>query len=77
MRGQVFVFSFLSFLVDRSSVFTLGHHSSEKCIKESFCRHYTWYIPIKVTRPSFLRGVPSYFEALWYPHLYLYRKFNT
>ena len=36
---------------------------------------------IKVTRPSFFfffgggggRGVPSYFEALWYPHLYFYR----
>ena len=31
---------------------------------------------IKVTRPSFLGGVPSYFEALWYPHLYFYRKSN-
>ena len=26
----------------------------------------------KATRPSFLGGVPSYFEALWYPHLYFY-----
>ena len=33
--------------------------------------------PFKVTRPSFFRGVPSYFEALWYSHLYLYRKSNT
>ena len=24
----------------------------------------------KVTRPSFFGGVPFYFEALWYPHLY-------
>ena len=24
---------------------------------------------VKVTRPSFFGGVPSYFEALWYPHL--------
>ena len=31
---------------------------------------------IKVTRPSFLGGVPSYFEALWYPHLYFYRNSN-
>ena len=31
----------------------------------------------KVTPPSFLGGVPSYFEALWYPHLYFYRKSNT
>ena len=31
----------------------------------------------KVTRLSFLGGVPSYFEALWYPHLYFYRKSNT
>ena len=34
-------------------------------------------LPIKVTRPSFFGGVPSYFEALWYPHLYFYRKSNT
>ena len=38
--------------------------------------------PIKVTRPSFFfffggGGVPSYFEALWYPHLYFYHKSNT
>ena len=32
---------------------------------------------LKVTRPSFFWGVPSYFEALWYPHLYFYRKSNT
>ena len=31
----------------------------------------------KVTWPSFFGGVPSYFEALWYPHLYFYRKSNT
>ena len=34
-------------------------------------------VMLKVTRPSFLGGVPSYFEALWYPHLYFYRKSNT
>ena len=33
--------------------------------------------PFKVTRPSFFGGVPSYFEALWYSHLYFYRKSNT
>ena len=32
---------------------------------------------IKVTRPSYFVGVPSYFEALWYPHLYFDRKSNT
>ena len=32
---------------------------------------------LKVTRPSFFGGVPSYFQALWYPHLYFYRKSNT
>ena len=32
---------------------------------------------LKVTRPSFFCGVPSYFEALGYPHLYFYRKSNT
>ena len=31
----------------------------------------------KVTQPSFFGGLPSYFEALWYPHLYFYRKSNT
>ena len=31
----------------------------------------------KVTRPSFFGGLPSYFEALWYPHLYFYRTSNT
>ena len=33
--------------------------------------------PHTETRPSFFGGVPSYFEALWYPHLYFYRKSNT
>ena len=32
---------------------------------------------LKVTRPSFFGGVLSYFEALWYPHLYFYRKSNS
>ena len=31
----------------------------------------------KVTRPSYFLVVPPYFEALWYTHLYFYRKFNT
>ena len=31
----------------------------------------------KVTRPSYFLAVPPYFEALWYPHLCFYRKFNT
>ena len=26
---------------------------------------------VKMTRPTFLGAVPSYFEALWYPHLYV------
>ena len=32
---------------------------------------------LKVTRPSFFGGVPSYIEALSYPHFYFYRKSNT
>ena len=32
---------------------------------------------VKVTRPSFFGGVPSYFEALWYPHLYFYRRMDN
>ena len=31
---------------------------------------------LKVTRPSFFGGVPSYFEGLRNPHLYFYRKSN-
>ena len=30
----------------------------------------------KVTPPSYFVGVPSYFEALWYPHLYFDRESN-
>ena len=33
-------------------------------------------VPLKVTRPSYFVRVPSYFEALWYPHLYFDRKSN-
>ena len=32
---------------------------------------------LQVTRPSFFGGIPSYLEALWYPHIYIYRKSNT
>ena len=35
------------------------------------------FILFKVIRPSYFVRVPSYFEALWYPHLYFYRKSNT
>ena len=31
---------------------------------------------LKVTRPSYFVRVLSYFEALWYPHLYVDRKSN-
>ena len=31
----------------------------------------------KMTRRSLFGGVPSYFQALWYPHLYFYRKSST
>ena len=34
-------------------------------------------VEFKVTRPSYFLAVPPYFEALWYPHLCFYRKFNT
>ena len=45
--------------------------------KESIKAEARKIVIIKVTRPSFFGGVPSYFEALWYPHLYFYRKSNT
>ena len=32
--------------------------------------------PLKVTRPSYFERVPSYFEALWYPHFYFDRESN-
>ena len=31
---------------------------------------------VKVTRSSYFVWVPSYVEALWYPHLYFDRKSN-
>ena len=34
-------------------------------------------ITLRWLDPVFLGGVPSYFEALWYPHIYFYRKSNT
>ena len=37
----------------------------------------SYFSIIKVTRPSFFGAVPSYFEALWYPHQYFYHKSNT
>ena len=44
-------------------------------IPESF--KVGWYPPKKLGRVTFFWGVPSYFEALWYPHLHFYRKSNT
>ena len=35
---------------------------------------HTDYTSFKVTPPGFFGGLPSYFEALWYPHLYSIRK---
>ena len=34
------------------------------------------FILFKVIRPSYFVKVPSYFEALWYPHLYFDHKSN-
>ena len=34
------------------------------------------YSHVMVTRPSYFVRVPSYFEALWYPHLYFDHKSN-
>ena len=34
------------------------------------------HIYFKVTRPSYFVRVPSYFETLWYPHLYFDRGSN-
>ena len=38
---------------------------------------YFSVLRLKVTRPSYFVAVPSYFKALWYPHLYFDRKSNT
>ena len=46
-------------------------------VEPSKCLKQIIQIELKVTRPSFFGGVPSYFEALWYLHLYFYRKSNT
>ena len=37
---------------------------------------FTLFNVFKVTRPSYFVGVLSYFEALWYPHLYFDRESN-
>ena len=43
----------------------------------NYLRFVNYNVLVKVTRPSFFGGVPSYFEALRYPHLYFYCKSNT
>ena len=45
-----------------------GHFSS---LKEALV-----HPRLKVTRPSYFLRLPSYFEALWYPHLYFDQKSN-
>ena len=34
------------------------------------------FTDLNVTRPSYFVRIPSYFEALWHPHLYFDRKSN-
>ena len=47
----------------------LRNTTTENCITgQNIC--------FKVTRPSYFVRVPSYFEALWYPHSYFDRKSN-
>ena len=60
------------------------HGSISKCLATApvflfrATRHFVLFsCEFKVTRPSFFGGAPSYFEDLWYPHLYFYRKSNT
>ena len=49
-------------------------YKTEKFAHPQCCTGYE----LKVTRPSFFwGGLLSYFEALWYPHLYFYRKSKT
>ena len=47
-----------------------------KLIQIEVFRHFDDIIGFKVTRPSYFERVPSYFEALWYPHLCFDRKSN-
>ena len=72
MRGQTSNFRMCqeSIILDYSLLQV--PHADEQNPFRSQLKHY-----IKVTRPSFFGGVPSYFEALWYPYLYFYRKSNT
>ena len=69
--------NFARFLVSRE--LTLQTRKREGCFAFAGNRVRTGHknLETKVTRPSFFGGVPSYFEALWHPHLYFYRKFNT
>ena len=51
----------------RVSHFPLSHYPSRS----------PWQnVSLKVTRSSYFVRVSSYFDALWYPHLYFDRKFN-
>ena len=52
-----------------SALFVVSHFLSAQLSPE--------IIEVKVTPPSSFGGVPSYFEAPWYPHLYFYLKSNT
>ena len=61
-------FSASPILNDSSCEFGAGDAYEDSAKKSTY---------FKVTRPSFFGGVPSYFEPLWYPHLYFYRKSNT
>ena len=76
----------------RSGLYSLGCNKSRKCPKwgspgpPTIYDHWVMLPPtitklftvklIKVTRPSYCVRVLSYFEALWYSHLYFGRKSN-
>ena len=61
--------------VGRSTTTTLNLNTNVKLCC-SFGKKFFAMASFKVTRPSYFVRVPSYFEALWPPHLYFDRKSN-
>ena len=56
---------------------------AKQSLNESKCRHKSFerrqfrlHVSLKVTRPRYFARMPSKFEAPWYHHFYLDRKFN-
>ena len=65
----------VSFIVINSLMKSFGNMTSYQREVITVAGNYV-SILLRRLEPVFL-GVPSYFEALWYPRLYFYLKSNT